>query len=253
MARVRLAAHSGPMTDPTRPPPRQPASLAQQGEPFFGAAFSVRGGPAAVLVAICVAVALAEPFTGGPMAWGLSAQALREGRWWTLFTHMVAHGGLMHLLFNCAALLALSTPVMMGLGSLGRAVPRYLLLFVGSGLAGALLYLAFHPTGAIPMVGASGAICGLWGAASRLGLDGLAPLTGPQVQANVRNFIVMNVVMVLFLFGISGGQGGGLAWEAHLGGFVFGLFAMPRLASPPPWFPLPPQASPEPVDPGQWR
>ncbi|OYY61588.1 MAG: hypothetical protein B7Y51_09915, partial [Burkholderiales bacterium 28-67-8] len=50
-----------------------------------------------------------------------------------------------------------------------------LTLFAVSGLLGAALYLTLHPAGAVPMVGASGALCGLWGGLSRIGFVAQAP------------------------------------------------------------------------------
>tara|TARA_R110002051_G_C8593707_1_gene479214 strand:- start:56 stop:757 length:702 start_codon:yes stop_codon:yes gene_type:complete len=190
--------------------------------------------PAVVLTAIFIAVLVAEITAGGGAAWGLSGQALAEGRWHTLGSHMFAHAGLGHLWMNSAALLALTAPVMTRLGGVRSpgAWVRYGLLFGMSGLAGAIVFLALHPFGQIPMVGASGAICGLWGAATRIGPDGdMVPLRSSPVWTQVKAFLRMNLVLFAVLFGLvwlSGGQGG-LAWEAHLGGFLFGLLAMPRL------------------------
>jgi membrane associated rhomboid family serine protease len=85
------------------------------------------------------------------------------------------------------------------------------------------------------MVGASGAICGLWGAAARIGADGaFVPIRSPQVWRQIKAFAVNNAVLfgIIFILVLMSGGKGGLAWEAHLGGFVFGLLAMPWLAPP---------------------
>lgn len=86
------------------------------------------------------------------------------------------------------------------------------------------------------MVGASGAICGLWGAAARHAPDGgVAPLRSAQVRGNIVLFTQMNVVLFLILFALvrlTDGVGG-LAWEAHLGGFLFGLLLGPWFAPRP--------------------
>lgn len=72
------------------------------------------------------------------------------------------------------------------------------------------------------------------GATARLSEDGsqLLPLRSKQVLRATRDAVVVNLVLFLPLFLLSGGDGGGLAWEAHLGGFLFGLLAIPRLARP---------------------
>lgn len=192
--------------------------------------------PAMVLIGVFVVVLIAEGVAGGVGGWGLSGQALAEGRWYTLGSHMVAHAGLAHMWMNSAALLALTAPVMTRLGGVWsvRAWVRYALLFGLSGLAGAALFVALHPHGTIPMVGASGAICGLWGAVARLGADGgIVALRSRPVWTQIKAFTKMNVALVLVLLipiWLGAAHGLSLAWEAHLGGFLFGLLAMPRLA-----------------------
>lgn len=188
--------------------------------------------PAGVLVAAFVW----QMFNGGPAPWGLSGQALAEGRVHTLATHMFVHGGPPHLMMNLGALMGLTAVVMGRFGRGAGAWLRYLVLFGLSGLSGAAVFLALNPAGAVPMVGASGAICGLWGAAARYAPDGgVAPLRSAQVRGNIVLFTQMNVVLFLILFALvrlSGGVGG-LAWEAHLGGFLFGLLLGPWFAARP--------------------
>ncbi|WP_332678911.1 rhomboid family intramembrane serine protease [Brevundimonas sp.] len=206
---------------------------------FWRETTTLRAAPAYAVSAVCIAVALAGVFAGDsargftPSTWGLSAQALAEGRWSALLTHMITHGGLTHLLMNCGFLLGV-TPVVMsrfGVGPSGWL--RFAVLFLVSGLLGAALYLALHPAGVIPMVGASGAICGLWGAAARIGPDGgIVPIRSGPVWEQIKAFAKMNVILfglIFLLMWMTGGQGG-LAWEAHLGGFLFGLFAVTWLA-----------------------
>ena len=186
-------------------------------------------GPAGVLVAAFVW----QMFNGGPLPWSLSGQALAEGRVHSLATHMFVHGGVAHLMMNLGGVMTLTAVVMGRFGRGAGAWLRYLGLFGLSGLSGAALYLALHPAGVVPMVGASGAICGLWGAAARYAPDGgVAPLRSEQVRRHVVPFVQMNLVLFLILFALVRlfGGVGGLAWEAHLGGFLFGLLAGPRFA-----------------------
>lgn len=190
-------------------------------------------GPGLALTALLVTVFVAELFNGGPMAWGLSAAALVEGQWHTLGTHMLAHAGPVHLVMNVSGLLALSPIVVWRLGVGPGGWLRYGSVFVLSGLAGAIVYLAIHPTGAVPMVGASGAICGLWGTAARVSLDGgFHPLRSAQVRRELLAFVKTNLILFTLIFvlvRLAGGSGG-LAWEAHVGGFLFGLLIGPRLS-----------------------
>lgn len=197
--------------------------------------------PAGVLV---VAFGI-EMLTGGPMAWGLSGEALAQGRWETLGLHMISHGGVFHLLGNLGALMVLTPVALMCFGPILSAWGRWLVLFLGAGLCGAALYLLINPFGVVPMVGASGAICGLWGFALRIGPGReLVRLTAPSVRKGLVNFAVFNAVVFVVLFGLNraAGEAGGLAWEAHLGGFLFGLLLAPVF--------YPPALRPEAIRPG---
>lgn len=197
---------------------------------------SAAGVPAFVLLALCGAVFAGQLAGGGPARWAVSVQALAEGRWYTLATHMVSHAGLVHLLLNASVMLPL-TPLLMvrlGLGTAGWS--RFAALFVGAALAGAALYLALNPKG-LPMVGASGAIFGLWGAVARIGPDGgMIPLRSRRICDEVLLVAWLNLATVGIVFAINQSEGGGhtVAWEGHVGGFLFGLFAMPMLAPPTP-------------------
>lgn len=230
------------MTDETPPAPGSTLQRATDGRAGGGSVFEPAtwedeyGSDGATGIWPAAALILAfvgQWFAGGPEPWGLSAQALSEGRWFTLGSHMFVHGGLMHLWMNLGGVMALTPPVLTGLGGYRRGWGRYLMLFAASGLMGAALFLALNPAGVVPMVGASGALCGLWGAMSRLGPDGgIAPIRSAQVWVQVKAFVKMNLILFAILFVLvrmSGGVGG-LAWEAHLGGFLFGLFVIPWIA-----------------------
>jgi len=166
----------------------------------------------------------------------LSGQALAEGRWWTLLTSMFLHGGLSHLLMNLSALLPFGLIVGRRMGGDLRGQLALLALYFGAGLSGDLVYLLLAGRDAGPVVGASGAIFGLWGAVVRLPRDrGVWPLVSPQVARALPGPIIANLIVTLAFGAVSGlgGEGaGGIAWQAHLGGFLFGLLAvgvlMPR-------------------------
>lgn len=189
--------------------------------------------PGLLLALILVGLFVLELFSGGPMRWGLSRQALGEGRWHTLVSHVFSHAGVAHLWMNCSALLALTLPVrrLSGVGAVGWS--RFYLLFSGAAALSAVAYLLLHPTDGLPMVGASGAICGFWGAVVRIDTEtgDVHALTSRPVLSGLRDFGVSNLVLFGLIFGLKrlSGSGGGLAWEAHLGGFVFGLLAAPLL------------------------
>ena len=154
-------------------------------------------------------------------------------------THMLVHGSWTHLLINSAWLLAFGAAICRRCGAL-----RYLALAIGSGLAGALTFCAFHAGAEIPMVGASGAISGLMGATMRFFFSAInsgrvwqlreEPDRIPRMDLATaftdRRFLTMTIFFValnlLAIWGVgSMGAAGGIAWEAHLGGYFFGLFA----------------------------
>lgn len=158
---------------------------------------------------------------------GLSAGALREGRWWTLVSHIFLHGGVAHIAMNSAAALAFGPAVARYFGRSARGDLLFLIYFLITGVAGGLTFVALNPDSASLMVGASGAICGLWGGATRLlgRWRGLSDLWSRPVRGQLAAFALMNLIVAGL--GRFGGEllGGGaqIAWQAHVGGFVAGL------------------------------
>jgi membrane associated rhomboid family serine protease len=150
-------------------------------------------------------------------------------------THVFTHGNLAHLLINSGWFLAFATPVARRLGPL-----RFLAFFLLCGIGGALLYLPFNIA---PMVGASGAISGLMGAAMRFlfvplsqrdvealaGDPERAPLMRLGAALSDRRILLLiagwTALNVLFAWAAPIVlEETGIAWQAHLGGFFTGLF-----------------------------
>lgn len=154
---------------------------------------------------------------------------LEAGIWWTPVTHIFLHGSWLHLIMNCGALIALGPGIAQRLGRDALGGLLFLGFFLVCGLAGAVAFLGLHGQDPVPMLGASGAICGLWGASARLtgpGRAELAPVLSRPVARQAGSFIMMNLVIVALgaTFGLVSGAGViGIAWEAHLGGFLAGL------------------------------
>lgn len=187
--------------------------------------------PGIVVAGALAAIFIIHGVPGGMLDLAVSSQSIREGRIATLFTHMVAHAGLMHLWLNVTALVAVSQIVIRRFGFGARVLLASAALLILSGLAGGLLFLAINPYGTVPMLGASGAICGLFGFAARLDPEGpgLAPLGSRRIGRELVHFAKWNLAFFLILYALvwlSGGTGG-LAWEAHLGGFAVGLLGAP--------------------------
>ncbi len=161
---------------------------------------------------------------------------------WTPFTHAFLHQGWEHLLINCAWLAIFGTPVARRYGPLATVI-----LFLLSAAVGAAAFAATVLPGGAWLIGASGGVAGLTGAACRFIFQPLIvardPETGEQrvlgrrmaslgqLMRNQRAafFIVVWLVLnaaVPFLPMLIG-QSIGIAWQAHLGGFLAGLFLAP--------------------------
>jgi membrane associated rhomboid family serine protease len=153
-------------------------------------------------------------------------------RFLPLFTSMFWHGGWGHLLGNMLYLWIFGDNVE---DRLGHA--RFLLFYVGCGLVAALTQVALSPESTVPTVGASGAIAGVLGAylisfpRSRvLTLVLIWPVEIPAIAYLVFWFVLQ------VLSGVSSlGQSdlsGGVAWWAHIGGFLAGIAAVALFAPP---------------------
>lgn len=143
----------------------------------------------------------------------------------TLFTSMFVHGGLFHLGGNMLYLWIFGDNVEDRIGRL-----KFLAFYLLSGLAGAAAQIWADPGSKIPMVGASGAISGVLGAYLFLFPHArvltLIPLGFFSRVAEIPALIVLGFwIIVQILNGVMtlGVQVGGVAWLAHVGGFVAGL------------------------------
>ena len=172
-----------------------------------------------------------------------------DASWITVFTHMFLHGGWFHLIGNMWFLWIFGNNVEDSMGH-GRFLTFYLLC----GLAAAALQVAFSPSSAVPMVGASGAIGGVMGAYivlyPRVRVDLLVVLGFYVTTVAVPAVFMLGYWFVLQLFGGAaslGAESGGVAFWAHVGGFATGallvlLFRNPTLVSRHPyhgWTPSP--------------
>lgn len=173
-------------------------------------------GLLALLYAVQVGFGLTE-------RWALSAAAVFGGRPWTLLTHIGAHGGLIHLAFNLSALAAFGTQFTRATGLGARSNAALIALFLACGVAGGVAFVAFHPGPGPGAVGASGAIFGLWGATARMAGGGrVRRWSDPAVRAAFGGAVVSNLILIPLA-----AMGGGIAWEAHAGGFLAGLLLAP--------------------------
>lgn len=137
--------------------------------------------------------------------------------------HMFLHADWMHLVLNMAFLLAFGSAVGRRMGAI-----QFLLLYLLCGLAAAFFWAWLYPPQVALLLGASGAISGMVGAAARVSI--WPPHSGSALPFWRRSTVISFVVIWLALnigFGIFpiflSGDYGGVAWEAHLGGFIAGF------------------------------
>ena len=177
---------------------------------------------------------LVPPGTRFPMGDGLVCLTDPGRQISHLLTSMFLHGSWMHLIGNMWFLWLFGNNVEDAMGRL-----RFVVFYLLCGLAAALAQVITNPGSAIPMVGASGAISGVMG--------GYLVLF-PRVRVFcllILGFFVTSValpawVMLLYWLGIQfvsglaafGGDVGGVAFWAHVGGFVAGLVLVKLFARP---------------------
>jgi membrane associated rhomboid family serine protease len=158
---------------------------------------------------------------------------LGYGRWDTLVTALFVHGGWGHALMNAAFALAFGAPVAQ---FFGPRLPGWLWFFGFYLVCGVLANLGFaavHPNSMDPLVGASGAVSGLMGAAARMlgGRGRVGRLFSPPVLAMGAALLVINLlVAVLGSIVVPGAGGAAIAWEAHIAGFLAGVLLIGPVA-----------------------
>jgi membrane associated rhomboid family serine protease len=175
---------------------------------------------------------------------GVQPDVVWPGGWpadlWTFVTYALIHADLSHLVFNAIWFLAFGSPVAQRFGAL-----RFTGFMALTAAAGAAVHLVTHWGELLPMVGASAAISGAMAAATRfafrsgvpLGLwrdrDAASRVPAASLAASLRDPRVLAFLAVWFganlLFGVfsigASGEAQSIAWQAHIGGFLAGLFA----------------------------
>jgi rhomboid family protein len=148
-------------------------------------------------------------------------------------SNMFLHGGWLHLILNMWTLWLFGPTVEDRLGSI-----RYLLFYLASGVLASVTHSAFNPTSTIPALGASGAIAGVLGCYIRLfpfaRLVVLFPILFLPLFFEVPAIVFAGLWFLMqMLQGTAElfmpAPGGGVAWWAHVGGFVFGFVVGPLL------------------------
>jgi membrane associated rhomboid family serine protease len=140
----------------------------------------------------------------------------------TIFTSMFLHGGLFHLLGNMLYLGIFGNNVEDYLGHI-----RYIFFYMMSGFFAAFIHTLSDINSLIPMIGASGAIAGILGAYfvlyPRANISTLFIFLIFFKVVQVPAVLILGLWFLLQLLN-AGGAGGSVAWFAHVGGFLTGVF-----------------------------
>lgn len=165
------------------------------------------------------------PGTTIPISENYSCRIDEGTQWYTLFSSMFMHGGWFHLISNMWFLAVFGDNVEDGMGS-----KRFLVFYILCGLAAAGLQIVSNPASKLPMVGASGAIGGVMG-----GYAVMYPKARVHLLVILGFLITRIIVPAYFMLGywfvlqILGAiptlnsQAGGVAFFAHVGGFLMGV------------------------------
>jgi membrane associated rhomboid family serine protease len=151
----------------------------------------------------------------------------------TLVTSMFLHGSILHVAGNMLYLFIFGAAVEEAMGHL-----RFVLFYFACGIAAALAMLAFTPTSNVPVIGASGAIAGVLGAYfvlyPRAKILTILPIFVLMYFVEIPAIAYLLVWFVAQLYsGLTqtGETAGGVAWWAHVGGFLFGMVLGPMLST----------------------
>lgn len=160
---------------------------------------------------------------------------------WSPISHMFLHGDFGHLYVNILWMTAFGSPVAKRFG-----VWRFTILTAITAIGGAALHYIFHINEPVPVIGASGAVSGYMAAAARFafqpkrssygkGFDASGPslsliesFKNKQFLAFLAVWMVINFVFGTGLLSIAGEEAN-IAWQAHIGGFIVGLFGFSLL------------------------
>ena len=148
--------------------------------------------------------------------------------WMTIFSSMFLHGGWMHLIGNMLYLWVFGNNVEDAMGH-----KRFILFYLSCGLLAALTQAVLNPDSEIPMIGASGAISGVLGAYVLLHPHArilvVIPIGILIYTPWIAAYWVLGFWFVLQLVNslVSASDTGGVAYGAHLGGFVAGMLLIP--------------------------
>jgi membrane associated rhomboid family serine protease len=134
---------------------------------------------------------------------------VEDGEWWRIFTVVLLHGSLMHILFNMWALYVLGPQIERGVGTW----PFVTLYLASAGVGGVFAFYLGGPNDVA--VGASGAIFGLFGIWLSWALHRRNTMQGRALLTQLIVLLAINAGIAFIYQSIS--------WQAHLGGLIAGF------------------------------
>lgn len=207
----------------SEPPPPQPDEAPAR-EPVFNAPWQAVAVTALIVGGYGLQLLFPQDAILG--AYAFAPTNLAPGRWETLITAIFLHGSWAHAMMNGAFALAFATPLARFFGPKIEGALLFFGFYLLTGVLSNLGYAAVHPHGHALIVGASGAVSGLMGAAARLigGRGRVGPMFSPAVLGMGGGWIAINLLIAVFGGSFLPGSGSaGVAWEAHLAGFAAGV------------------------------
>ena len=176
----------------------------------------------------------APPGTSVPLGPGLRC-VLTEPSWSTVVTSMFMHGGWFHILGNMWFLWVFGNNIEDSMGHV-----RFVAFYVLSGVAAAAAQTFINPSSVVPMVGASGSISGVMGGYillyPKVRVHTLVTLGFFVTTVALPAYVMLGYWFVLQLLmgtvGTLARAEGGVAFWAHIGGFVAGLVLVKLFANP---------------------
>lgn len=153
-------------------------------------------------------------------------------------SYSLLHGSWSHLINNSVWLAAFGSPVALLIGT-----RRFLLLWTATAVLAAVVHWATDPGSMAPLIGASGSVSGMMGAAARTGMRfrrGLAGGPLPSLREAVSNRSVVSFIGMYLLINIGVAIAGyipssgaaSIAWQAHIGGLAAGFLLLPLFMRP---------------------
>jgi membrane associated rhomboid family serine protease len=218
-----------PLRDSAGAPRLSPVNLLLIAANIIVFAYQLRLGAAADGLIVRFGMTPAKIAGLGSASIPVAAQALL-----TLVTALFLHGGVLHLAGNMLFLFIFGAAVEMRFGP-----GRYLGFYLAAGVAGGLAMVFIDPAAEVPVIGASGAVAAVLGSYFVL-YPRARILTVLPFFIFIEFVEVPAIAYLLLWFGWQlfaalqsrafHSQAGGVAWWAHIGGFLFGIAAAPILA-----------------------